>query len=79
VGNYRSDYLTKYPNAIQVNSSGVWNIPYVIDTNNTDNYPLMVPYAIIPEFPSIQVTMLFVLLTLSAVIIYKKKGEKSAR
>jgi len=38
----------------------------------------MVPYATIPEFPSIQVTMLFMLLTLSAVIIYKKRGEKSA-
>jgi hypothetical protein len=79
VGNCWSDYLTKYPNAIQVNSSGVWNTHYVIDTNNTDNYPLMVPYAIIPEFPSIQATMFFMLLTLSAVIIYKKRREKSAR
>ena len=42
-GNYWSDYLTKYPNATGVDSSGVWNAPYVIDTNNTDNNPLMVP------------------------------------
>jgi parallel beta-helix repeat protein len=44
-GNYWSDYLTKYPNATQVDSSGVWNTPYVIDANNTDQYPLMKPYA----------------------------------
>ncbi|MGD0978809.1 MAG: NosD domain-containing protein [Candidatus Bathyarchaeia archaeon] len=40
-GNYWSDYLTKYPNAAEVDSSGVWNTPYVIDTNNVDHYPLI--------------------------------------
>jgi len=44
MGNYWSDYLTRNPNATQVDSSGVWNTPYVIDKNNTDHYPLMVPY-----------------------------------
>jgi parallel beta-helix repeat protein len=78
-GNYWSDYVTKYPNATQVDSSGVWNTPYIIDTNNTDHYPLMVPYAVVPEFPSIQATMFFILLTLLTVIIYKKKGVRSAR
>jgi parallel beta-helix repeat protein len=77
-GNYWSDYLTKYPNAAQVDSSGVWNTPYVIDTNNTDYYPLMVQYAI-PEFPPIQATMFFMSLTLLAVIIYKKKGVKRSQ
>jgi parallel beta-helix repeat protein len=77
-GNYWSDYLTKYPNAAQVDSSGVWNTPYVIDTNNTDHYPLMVPI-VIPEFPSIQATMFFMLLTLLTVIIYKKKGVKTSQ
>jgi len=78
VGNYWSDYLTKYPNAAQVDNSGVWNTPFVIDANNTDYYPLTVPIAVIPEFPMIQVTMFFMLLTLLAVIICKKKGLKSA-
>jgi parallel beta-helix repeat protein len=79
-GNYWSDYVTKYPNATQVDSSGVWNTPYIIDTNNTDHYPLTGPYAtvVIPEFPSIQATMFFILLTLLTVIIYKKKGVRSA-
>jgi len=74
VGNYWSDYLTKYPNATQLDSSGVWNTPYVIDANNTDYYPLMVPIVVVPEFPSIQATMFFMLLTLLAVVICKKKG-----
>jgi parallel beta-helix repeat protein len=75
-GNYWSDYLTKYPNATQVDSSGVWNTPYVIDANNTDNYPLMVPYAIVPEFPSSLVLSLFMIATLLAVIVYRKKQAK---
>jgi hypothetical protein len=75
-GNYWSDYVTKYPSAVQVDSSGVWNTPYVIDANNTDYYPLMVSYGVIPEFPSIQTTMFFMLLTLLTVIIYKKKRRE---
>ncbi len=41
VGNYWSDYTTKYPNATEVDSSGIGNTPYVIDQNNVDNYPLI--------------------------------------
>jgi parallel beta-helix repeat protein len=79
VGNYWSDYLTKYPNATQVDSSGVWNTPYVIDANNTNYYPLMVPYAVIPEFPSFLILPLMMMATLLAVIIYKKKGVKTSQ
>jgi parallel beta-helix repeat protein len=43
-GNYWSDYRTKYPNAAENDSSGLWNTPYVIDANNTDGYPLMAPF-----------------------------------
>jgi len=65
MGNYWSDYLTKYPNATQVDSSGVWNTPYVIDANNTDYYPLAnkttllaLPYILIlsPESMTYNVT-----------------------
>ena len=50
-GNFWSDYLTRYPNATQIeipnafyviNSKG--NTAYAIYTNNTDNYPLMHPF-----------------------------------
>jgi nitrous oxidase accessory protein len=43
-GNYWSDYLYRYPNASEVDSSGVGDTPYVMDANNTDPYPLMAPY-----------------------------------
>jgi parallel beta-helix repeat protein len=40
-GNYWSNYLTRYPNAAEIDASGIWNTAYVIDTSNRDNYPLM--------------------------------------
>jgi parallel beta-helix repeat protein len=46
LGNYWGDYLTKYPNATEVDNSGVGNLSYVINDNNTDPYPLMSTYDI---------------------------------
>ena len=43
-GNYWSDYEERYPNAAEIDQSGIWDTPYVIDENNTDHYPLMNPY-----------------------------------
>ena len=40
-GNYWSDYQEGYPDAEELDGSGIWNTPYVIDENNQDNYPLM--------------------------------------
>jgi hypothetical protein len=40
-GNYWNDYTGRYPNAIELNSSGIWNASYVLDQYNKDNYPLM--------------------------------------
>jgi hypothetical protein len=34
-------YQSKYPNATEVDASGIGNTPYVVDVNNTDYYPLM--------------------------------------
>jgi parallel beta-helix repeat protein len=39
-GNYWSGYEEKYPDATELDGSGIWNTPYVIDENNQDNYPL---------------------------------------
>lgn len=44
LGNYWGNYLTKYPNAVEVDNSGVGNQPYIINGNNTDAYPLMPDY-----------------------------------
>jgi parallel beta-helix repeat protein len=40
-GNYWSDYKVRYPNAKELNSSGIWSTPYVLDQYNKDNYPLV--------------------------------------
>jgi parallel beta-helix repeat protein len=66
-GNYWSDYQKRYPNAIEIDNSGIWDTPYVIDENNRDNYP------IIPEFPSFLVLQLFMIATLLAVIVHRRK------
>ena len=39
-GNYWSDY-----NGTDANHNGIGDTPYVIDSNNQDNYPLMTPYS----------------------------------
>lgn len=43
-GNYWNDYQTKYPNAAQIDSSGVANTSYVIDSQNKDRNPLIQPF-----------------------------------
>ena len=40
-GNYWSDYESEYPNAEEIDDSGIWDTPYEITENNQDNYPLM--------------------------------------
>jgi len=44
-GNYWSSYEDRYPDAKELDSSGIWDTPYVIDASNRDNYPLMNPWA----------------------------------
>ena len=44
-GNYWSDYRERYPDAIELDGSGIWDTPYKINENNRDNYPLMEPWA----------------------------------
>ncbi|MCW4048083.1 MAG: right-handed parallel beta-helix repeat-containing protein [Candidatus Bathyarchaeota archaeon] len=43
-GNYWSNYLTRYPNAVEIDGSGIGNVSYVIDGLNVDRYPLMEPF-----------------------------------
>jgi len=44
LGNYWSDFSSKHPEAMEVNGSDVWDTPYVIDANNTDPFPRVLPY-----------------------------------
>lgn len=61
--NYWSDYLTRYPNASEVDSSGVWDMPYAFADSIGfegrifhDNHPLVSPLAI-PYFSSVSPTL----------------------
>ena len=43
LGNYWSDYTDKHPDAEEIDSTGIWDTPYSIDSDE-DNYPLMNPF-----------------------------------
>jgi hypothetical protein len=50
-GNYWSDYRTRYPGAVENDSSGIWNTPYNVSSGNIDRYPLMgMYYEFFPSF-----------------------------
>jgi parallel beta-helix repeat protein len=73
IGNYWSDYQTRYPNATQAN--GIWNTSYEIDAYNIDHYPL-VDQIIIPEFTPVLIMPLFMIAALLAVIVYRRKRTR---
>jgi len=45
-GNYWSDYEEKYPDAEEIDSTGIWDTPYEIpgDAGDKDSYPLVEPF-----------------------------------
>jgi hypothetical protein len=80
--NYWSDYLTKYPNASEVDSFGVWDMPYAFaDSTNfenrifQDNHPLINPVAIpnfsldLPALMQVQEPATFPLMLVAACVI----------
>jgi len=79
-GNHWSDYSSKYPNATEIDNSGIGDTPYRINTSpedygDADNYPLMEPI-IIPEFPSWTQMLISVVILAGAVAIYKLRLHK---
>jgi len=75
-GNYWGDYEERYPDALEMDESGIWDTPYFIDENNQDHYP------IIPEFPPFLILPLITIVTLLIVAVYKHAlsgslGQKS--
>ncbi len=52
VGNYWSNYQIMYPNASEVDDTGIGNTPYMIDKNNIDHYPLVRPINISTVTPN---------------------------
>jgi len=43
MGNYWDDYKEKYPDAEEIDGTGIWDTPYSIDSDN-DTYPLVEPW-----------------------------------
>jgi parallel beta-helix repeat protein len=66
-GNCWSDYEDKYLNATEIDESGLWDSPYVIDECNQDNYP------IIPELPTFVTLPLFMTSSLVAAYAYRRR------
>lgn len=85
VGNYWSDYLTQYPEATEINHTGIGNTPYVIDQNNSDNYPLWqpvintvnatTPTPTVTEFQVSIIPMLLCLMVAGGLLVYFKKHK----
>jgi parallel beta-helix repeat protein len=71
-GNYWSDYLTRYPNATEIDGTGIGNTQYYINPNNYDRYPLMEPTAV-PEFPSWTPLLIMLVVVLAVAVIYRRK------
>jgi hypothetical protein len=75
-GNYWSDYQTKYPNATEIDATGIGDTPYVINQNNIDHYPLTKPAA--PSIPELQIWIIlpiFMIATLLTAVVYLKKRK----
>jgi parallel beta-helix repeat protein len=55
-GNYWSDYSTKYPNASEIDNTGIGDTPYFIAQNNIDSFPLVrilnIEYSQTPLIPT---------------------------
>jgi parallel beta-helix repeat protein len=47
-GNFWSDYLTRYPDATEIDHTGIGDTAYEINANNIDHYPFMIPYETTP-------------------------------
>jgi hypothetical protein len=66
IGNYWNNYLTKYPNASEIDNTGIGDTAHIIDrlvapslndpnARNIDNFPLMYPWSVPPEIEILNV------------------------
>ena len=82
-GNYWSDYEAKYPNATELDDSGIWSIPYVLDEDNQDNCPLIDPVVVsevsddkksaTSDLTLVTIAVVIVLVILFGVAVYRRK------
>jgi parallel beta-helix repeat protein len=67
-GNYWSNY-----HGTDANQDGIGDTPYVIDSSNQDNFPLMA--RVVPEYPSSLVLMVSIIALLLATIVLRKEAH----
>jgi len=76
-GNYWSDYTIRYPDAYELDDSGIWDTPYIIDENNRDHYPLMNP--VVPDVAVVSVvpsaTEVYVGWKVDITVVVKNEGK----
>jgi hypothetical protein len=82
VGNYWADYGERYKQAVEVGSTGIGSIPYYINQNNTDFYPIMrgvdglsFPHQDNTSLPLgyLAITVIIITAVLSISLVYFKK------
>ncbi|TSA57077.1 hypothetical protein D4R42_02305 [bacterium] len=67
-GNYWSNY-----NSTDTNGDGIGDKPYIINENNQDNFPLMEPVPVIPEFPTWTPLLITLLAVIAVAVIYQRR------
>jgi parallel beta-helix repeat protein len=75
-GNFWDDYVARYPSASEIDSSGLWDTPYVINANSTDHYPLLAQI-VVPEFSSTPLPTLFLTAFALLTIVFSKGKKRS--
>ncbi len=80
-GNYWSDYEEKYPDAEELDGSGIWNTAYIIDPMNKDRYPLISPWGPIHDVAVINVspsaTKVYVGRMVNITVVAKNEGTET--
>ncbi|MFP3985687.1 MAG: nitrous oxide reductase family maturation protein NosD, partial [Candidatus Bathyarchaeia archaeon] len=77
-GNYWSDYETRYPDAAEIDNSGIWDTPYFIDENNQDDYPTIKPTGTLDQYwrmTFIVIIAFSVILSMIVLILFKKRKK----
>ena len=66
--NFWADY-----NGTDSDGDGVGDSPYFYHDILQDNHPLMEPVSVIPEFPSLLILPLFMMVTILLIVYFKKR------